>query len=298
MATKSESLKMIIANCHSQADEGSTSVWAMLLAPYDDLTVQKATISLLQTIKQKDFQYGRLPVFSVMQEELDKITGSVRNSDNIALQAEAEWLKYPEYLRAYVRSKPYTQNPTTELVIQAMGGWETVRMWETQYLSLKKKEFCDLWQQYYGNEQVLNLGSSTVSLIDSPSGKSAVIAQNTLPCINPQKTNKMATQAKREALMNAQDDIPRPEGRTPIEYARFLADKLKAKYGYEKSYVEEKSQVDETERKRQHDEYVARLKAKYPGYNPNNPAGNAAVLAQWIGENASKENNTNWGKPL
>ena len=50
-------------------------------------------------------------------------------------------------------------HPTTAHVVRVMGGWRAVCAWETRYLDLKRREFCELWTQADGKADVLAMGA-------------------------------------------------------------------------------------------------------------------------------------------
>lgn len=169
---KRTSIGMISAAFGAELGEATYSVWLALLSPYDDTAVYRAAIALIR--KTTDAAYGRMPLFGLMQRELDNLSAALHGEENVELQAEAEWNLL---LDAMATSGLYRKPDfcrTTEQVVRMLGGWNCACSWTQSDIPFRHREFVKLWAQVHDREEAIELGAEGVRALNGTKGIEAV----------------------------------------------------------------------------------------------------------------------------
>lgn len=169
---KMASINMVACAFGAKADEQVMTLWAGMLASYDESTVYRAAIALIR--KTTDAAYGRMPLFGIMQRELDSITGALHGEENVELQAEAEW---SILLDAMATSGLYRKPDfcrTTEQVVRMLGGWNCACSWTQSDIPFRHRDFVRLWAQVHDREEAIELGAEGVRALNGTRGIEAV----------------------------------------------------------------------------------------------------------------------------
>lgn len=169
---KMASINMIAAAFGSKVTEDVGSIWMALLSPYDDASVYRAAVALIR--KTIDAAYGRMPLFGLMQRELDALSAALHGGDNIELQAEAEWGKLLETLDSVGSYREPELDKTTAQVLRLMGGWQYACSWMRDDLPFRHRDFVAMWKQVYGREDAMELGAEGVKRLNGTQGIEAV----------------------------------------------------------------------------------------------------------------------------
>lgn len=169
---KMASINMVACAFGAKADDQIMTLWAGLLSPYDDESVYRAAVALIR--KTTDAAWGRMPLFGLMQRELDAITGSVHGEDNLRLQAEAEWDQFLDAIAAcgYYRKPDFCR--TTEQVVRMLGGWNCACSWTQSDIPFRHRDFVKLWAQVHDREEAIELGAEGVRALNGTRGIEAV----------------------------------------------------------------------------------------------------------------------------
>ena len=171
---KTASIAMIASAFGANADEKVVTLWLGLLSIYDEPTVYRAAVALIR--KTVDAAYGRMPLFGLMQQELDAITGAVHGEENVRLQAEAEWSNLLTLIHVCGSYREPELNRTTKEAIRVIGGWEQACSWNIDELNWKHRDFVQFWMDFHGREDVMLLGSEAVAKLNSAKGKAEIQA--------------------------------------------------------------------------------------------------------------------------
>ena len=170
---KMASINMVACAFGAKADDQIMTLWAGLLSPYDDNAVYRAAVALIR--KTTDAAYGRMPLFGLMQQELDALSSALHGGDNVELQAEAEWGKLLEALEEYGSYRePTNLDKTTAQVVRLMGGWLYACSWMRDDLPFRHRDFVKLWAQTHGREDAVALGADGVRALNGTKGIEAV----------------------------------------------------------------------------------------------------------------------------
>lgn len=131
-------------------------IWLRLLRPYPPEMVEAAAARVIET-----YAYKTMPPYAILREAIEEIAGA--GPQATGLKAAAEWTCLQEDVaRRGSYAPPEDMHPTTAHVVGVMGGWRAVCAWETRYLDLKRREFCELWTQADGKADVLAMGAAGV----------------------------------------------------------------------------------------------------------------------------------------
>lgn len=163
-------LNLLATNYKASLSEESISLWLMMLADYPLPAVRVAMMRLMRKCGPEQVPFGSLPAFSLMQNELDGVTGGMGERENLALMAEAEWgrlLDMCESVGSYGTPKMHA---TTAFVVRQMGGWANVCRWREDELQWRHKDFVSRWQQCHGREEIMELGADEVKKLATSSG--------------------------------------------------------------------------------------------------------------------------------
>lgn len=178
---KMASVNMIASAFGAPISPEVAAIWFGLLSEYDDETVFRAAIALIR--KTTEATYGRMPLFGLMQKELDLVTGALHGEENLSLQAEAEWMRLMTLVRTFGAYEVPTLDRTTDSVIRRIGGWSAVCSWPEKDLYWRRKEFLRVWMDTKGHEDALELGCEGVAALNSVRGSAAIPAPKR-ECLN------------------------------------------------------------------------------------------------------------------
>lgn len=157
LAAKLAALDALAANFGQVLDKSLTAMWLELLNDYTGLEVKQACLQVIQT-----YPYHHLPPFAVLKKELDKLRGVESAEDLRKRKALAEWVLVWEETGNY---NPYdgrrqTFCPTTEYVIRALGGWDTIcSTWLESDRTWRQKEFVEAWVIADGKTELMEQGA-------------------------------------------------------------------------------------------------------------------------------------------
>lgn len=169
---KRTSVGMISAAFGSKLSDETYSVWIALLSPYDDESVYRAAVALIR--KTTDAAWGRMPLFGLMQRELDSLSAAIHGEENVELQAEAEWGRFLDAIAScgYYREPDFER--TTAQVIRLLGGWQSVCGWTKDDMPFRHRDFVRLWAQVHDREEAIELGAEGVRALNGTRGIEAV----------------------------------------------------------------------------------------------------------------------------
>lgn len=141
---KSTSVGMVAANFHAQTDEANIALWLGLLEPYNEEIVYQSCMQLIKTCT--NVQYGRMPMFGYMQQQLDALLHQTPSKEELKLQASMQWNQILEDCSMYGRNRKPEYNELTDKAIKAIGGWEYICNYPTAQMHWLEKEFCEKWE--------------------------------------------------------------------------------------------------------------------------------------------------------
>lgn len=144
---KMEVVYMVAENFGVTITERVMFLWLSLLDEYPDAVVQKAALNLIRNTGNEQVAYKTMPPFSVMQRELDAISGKVSDQKELtALRTEKAWDNLLKAIEAYGSYRmPDGLDDTTRYCIRSLGGWSAVCNWRESDLNWRRKEFADLF---------------------------------------------------------------------------------------------------------------------------------------------------------
>ena len=165
---KMASIGMVAAAFGAKLTEEVSSLWLALLSPYDDASVYRAAVAMIR--KTTDAAYGRMPLFGLMQQELDALSAALHGEDNVELQAEAEWGRLLEAMGTIGYYREPDLDRTTMQVLRLMGGWQYACSWMRDDLPFRHRDFIRLWTQTYGREDAVAMGADAVRALNGSKG--------------------------------------------------------------------------------------------------------------------------------
>ena len=163
-------LNMLAQNYSATLDADALDLWLMLLAEYPLPVMRRAILGVIRAHGFEVVQYKSMPPFALVQRELNKLTGAVKQEESLPLMAEAEWgrlLDMCESVGSYGTPKMHA---TTAFVVRQMGGWANVCRWREDELQWRHKDFVSRWQQCHGREEIMELGADEVKKLATSSG--------------------------------------------------------------------------------------------------------------------------------
>lgn len=163
-------LNMLAQNYSAALDADALDLWLMLLAEYPLHVMRRAILGVIRAHGFEAVQYKSMPPFALVQKELDKLTGSLKQEESLPLMAEAEWGRLLDMCTSVGSYGSPQLHPTTAYVVRQMGGWATVCRWKEEELQWKHKDFVNRWQQCHGREEVMRLGADEVKRLASTGG--------------------------------------------------------------------------------------------------------------------------------
>lgn len=168
---KAQLVRMLASNYGAALTEEVAALWLMLLTPYTVEDCRRALLAVVRRFGHESVQFGYMPPFALAQKELDRITGTLRGEDNIAVQAEAEWGRLLSEIERTGSWRVPALHPTTAFVVRQLGGWAVICAWREADLSWKHKDFITAWQAAFGREDAMALGADAVAMLTGGSGK-------------------------------------------------------------------------------------------------------------------------------
>ena len=182
----------------------TAKMWLFLLKDYSVQQTQAAALSVIRKYGTEAVPYRTMPPFSLMQKELDAMTGTVRGEENVKLQARAEWGKLLADIETFGAYREPEMNRTTAYCVRSFGGWAQVCRWKIEELPFRERDFLQLWGESHGKEEFLALGCEAVASIEAPQGTNALTMEEF-----QKKKAALLEQIKRPVLSVRKVELPK-----------------------------------------------------------------------------------------
>lgn len=171
LEAKSMALMAMAENFGKEMSETQIKLWLTLLAKYSPDQVQAGVLRVIET-----YSYKHIPPFAVLRQAIDAAGG--RDESGLDMQAKAEWVQLLAAVEMCGRYGVPALHPTTECVMNMMGGWDAVCDWAIASYDFKRRDFIDLWKNAHGKETAFGLGAAAVlgALVDGVVGQRLELA--------------------------------------------------------------------------------------------------------------------------